>query len=165
MILVAVVAIGLGVARAWIRYVMPGAKPAFVAQMTTTVVALMLTISLIPLRLWNSRRPLRRLGRQPGMVACCAVAMTLAFTLVQRAGSWWLGPVPGIAMVERNYEMITLMWSVYRLDRYSLAVAGAWLALALSGRWRLGSDWLDHLGLILGVCWIAAPYAALGLAG
>jgi hypothetical protein len=33
-------------------------------------------------------------------------------------------------------------------------VPGAWLFLALSGRWRAQADWIDRLGRILGAFWI-----------
>ena len=37
-----------------------------------------------------------------------------------------------------------------------LAVAAAWVGLALSGRWRHRVDWLDEFGRALGVFWIVA---------
>jgi hypothetical protein len=36
------------------------------------------------------------------------------------------------------------------------AVAGAWLALALGGRWRPEPSWIDRLGRAVGWLWIAA---------
>jgi hypothetical protein len=35
-------------------------------------------------------------------------------------------------------------------------VAGAWIALALAGRWRPERSWIDRLGRAIGVFWIAA---------
>ena len=39
-------------------------------------------------------------------------------------------------------------------DRVGLVVAGAWLILALSGRWRADPGWIDRLGCALGACWV-----------
>ena len=44
-----------------------------------------------------------------------------------------------------------------------LAVAAAWLGVALAGRWRRPEDWIDRLGRILGWGWIGAGFVwALG---
>ena len=153
MILVAVTAAGFATARTCLR-VMPGWDPAFATRMTAVFVALALTIALIPLRLRHPRP--RRPGRLPGMLACCAVALAMAFILAEQAMSW-LKPATGPALVEPHYRTINLVFNLLRLDLYSPAVAGGWLALALSGRWRPVRDWLDRAGRALGVCWIVSP--------
>ena len=157
MILVGVTATALATARVCLVQVMPRSHPAAAVRMTVIFVALALTITLIPLRFRRPRS--RRPGRHPGTVACCAVAMALAFILAEQA-STWLKPVPAPARAEPLYRTINLVFNVSRLDLYSPAVAGAWLALALSGRWRPGRDWLDWAGLTIGVCWIVAPFIA-----
>ena len=35
------------------------------------------------------------------------------------------------------------------------AVAGAWLVLVVSGRWRPERGWIDRFGRVLGVLWLA----------
>ena len=40
------------------------------------------------------------------------------------------------------------------------AVAAAWLALAVAGRWRPERSWIDRLGRVLGVAWIVITAAA-----
>jgi hypothetical protein len=157
MILVAAVAAGLATARACLLQVMPRSNPSFAVRLTAVFVALAVTITLIPLRL---RRPRpRRPGRHPGMVASCAVALALGFILGEQASSW-LEPVPTPMRAEPHYWAINLVFNLLRLDLYSLAVAGAWLALVLSGRWRPERDWLDRAGMALGVCWILSPFLA-----
>jgi hypothetical protein len=159
MILVGVTAAGLATARVCLR-VMPGSDPAFAVRMSAVFVALALTIALIPLRL---RRPRpRRPGRHPGIVACCAVALALALILAEQANSW-LKPADGPALAVPHYRTINLVFDLLRLDLYSPAVAGAWLALALSGRWRPERDWFDRAGRALGVCWIVSPFIVLWL--
>jgi hypothetical protein len=156
MILVAATAAGFATARACLN-VMPGLRPAFAVRMTAVFVALALTLTLIPLRL---RRPRpRRVGRDPGTVARCAVALALAFILIEMA-SHLSQPVPVRARAEPHYRVINLVFYLLRLDLYSPAVAGAWLALALSGRWRPARDWLDRAGRVLGVCWVISPFLA-----
>jgi hypothetical protein len=156
MILVAVTAAGFATARACLP-VMRGSTPAFGMRISATFVALALTIGLIPLRL-RPPRP-RRLGRNPGMVACCAVVLAMAFILAEQAISW-LNPATGAALVVPHYRTINLVFNLMRLDLYSPAVAGGWLALAMSGRWRPEPDWLDRAGCALGACWIVAPLIA-----
>ena len=155
MALVATSAVGLATAPGLPFHVMPSSSPAFALRMTAVFVALPLTLILIPLRLrWP--RP-RRPGRHPGTVACLAVALALAFILAEQASSSFK-PVPAPARLEPHYRAINLVFNLLRLDLYSPAVAGAWLALALSGRWRPERDWLDRTGRVLGVCWIVAPF-------
>jgi hypothetical protein len=38
-------------------------------------------------------------------------------------------------------------------------VAAIWLLLVLSGRWRPERSWIDRLGRLLGVVWIAVAIA------
>ena len=41
------------------------------------------------------------------------------------------------------------------------AVAGAWVTMGISGRWRAPRDWIEALGLAIGVCWVALTLLAL----
>ncbi len=157
MVLIAITAVGFATARTCLLHVMPRSHPAFAVRMMVVFVALSVTLILIPLRL-RQPRPRRPL-RYPGTVACCAVALTLAFILAEQASTLFK-PVPNAARFGPNYQAIDLVFNVIRLDLYSLAVAGAWLALGLSGRWRPARDWLDRAGRVLGICWIVAPFIA-----
>jgi hypothetical protein len=40
-------------------------------------------------------------------------------------------------------------------DRIGFAVAGAWLALCLVGRWKSEPTWIDRPGRAIGCLWIA----------
>jgi hypothetical protein len=51
-------------------------------------------------------------------------------------------------------------WSDYTAQAIDLngtakAIAAAWLILALSGRWRPERTWVDRLGCLIGLAWIA----------
>jgi hypothetical protein len=155
MTLVAVTAVEFAIARLCLLQIMPRSSPAFAVRLTAVYVALGLTITLVRLRRPRPRRP----GRLPGTLACCAVALALVFILAEQASAWF-EPIPGPARFEPHYRAINLVFNLLRLDLYSPAVAGAWLALALSGRWRPERDWLDQAGRALGVCWIVAPFIA-----
>jgi hypothetical protein len=86
----------------------------------------------------------------------------LAFILAEQ-GNTWLMPVPSRARAVPHYRAINLVFNLLRLDLYSPAVAGAWLALVLSGRWRPEPDWIDRAGRAFGVCWIVSPFIATWL--
>lgn len=116
-------------------------------------------VALIPIRLQRPRPGLRRLARQPGFAACCALAAVLAlgflqglvlvlFRDVQKA---WGGTWP-----------FQQLWEIGVAFRGPFAVAGAWLVLLLSGRWRAEPSWVDRLGRFLGMVWLVWPlvYAA-----
>jgi hypothetical protein len=125
------------------------------------------TIAVLVVRMRSPRPPLRRLVRQAGTVACmvalavllviaCWVGMTTAMgravefsehaiianAVVHSRGSFALYPVTG-----RNL--------VIYADRVGFAIAGAWLSLWLSGRWRPEPTWVDRLGRALGWLWLS----------
>ncbi|WP_165070798.1 hypothetical protein [Paludisphaera rhizosphaerae] len=154
MMLVAAVGVGVGATQLSLR-VMPGMSRSFAARLTIILFALALTIVLIPLRL---RRPRpRRIGRLPGLAACDAVALSLAFIVVEQANGW-LRPEVQARPAEPYFWAIDLIFSVARIDFYSLAVAVSWLTLAVSGRWRPEPDLIDRAGRMLGVLWILSPF-------
>jgi hypothetical protein len=109
-------------------------------------------LALIPIRLLRPRPGLRRLVRQPGFAACCAIAAVLAF-----------GFVEGLILVFfrdvqkgwGNVWPFQQLWSIGIAFCGIFAVAGAWLLLALTGRWRAEKSWVDRLGRVLGTVWVA----------
>jgi hypothetical protein len=111
------------------------------------------TLTLLLLELIHFRPPLRRLARQPGFAACCAVALVIVL----------VGPM-NIAMLDRSVDPVPIWAKVRAYLRVALgfghgqcgaAVATAWLTLVLTGRWRPRPDWLDRAGRALGIFWIA----------
>lgn len=117
-------------------------------SMRATYVLIPWTVAIFLMRLRHPRPPLRRLVLQPGMAACGAVTLWLGFKMlvpVLILGVSQQGPVlraylgDGVAVVS---------WA-------APAVAGAWLLLVLSGRWRPDRGWLDRLGRALGASWLA----------
>ena len=113
-----------------------------------------LSLAFVAIRLRSPRPRWRRLGAQPGLVAAVVAA---GVWLVEAPPMAWLSWYDGrsgysptrIAQVAAN--------SVVMLGFHSgLAVASAWVALALAGRWRPERSWLDRWGRAMGFAWIAS---------
>lgn len=109
------------------------------------------TLALLVLRLRHPRPTLRHLVRQPGTVACCVttlvVAIDAACVAIAFLLTWveWGGPSP--------------MFGLWRITYFipihvGYSVAGSWLMLALTRRWRPEAGWIDRAGRILGIGWI-----------
>ena len=102
--------------------------------------------------LWvRLRRPWptpRRLGREPGFVACAAsglVVVAEALMTIPRLG-------------DRRYASPTTLFVGFA-DVGGAAVVASWLVLALGGRSRSRGGWVELAGRGLGLCWIAAALA------
>jgi hypothetical protein len=110
------------------------------------------TLAVLMVRL-RSPRPRRfRLMGQPGMLA---VTTAMAYAVVGAAGFL-------LAFLIRAKYKPT--WSDYAgqaidLHATAKAIAAAWLILALSGRWRPERTWIDRLGCLIGLAWIALEVA------
>lgn len=111
------------------------------------------------LLLWTRPpRPRRgRLARQPGYVACFVAAVALVVGSLVGLGQyalrdWKFGP---FVFPHGNFGPLIFreFWITASVP-VRPAVLGAWLLLALSGRWRADPGWMDRLGRLLGWCWI-----------
>lgn len=114
--------------------------------------ALVESVGLIPLFLRRPRPPIRRLARQPGMVASVAVASAFGFLAVSEVavavGAWSLSR-PGFL------DTPHVLWHLSSPLVIGPAVAACWLSQVLSRGWRPESNWPDRLGRFWGVVWIA----------
>lgn len=147
MILVAATAVGLALARTIVGdAIMMPRSPMWVAR-PITYLLLAWTLAFLPLRLRNPRPPLRRLMRQPGMVACAAVAVVVLIDATSW-GTYWAkaGPRTAGLMLER-------FWRGHS-QHPGPAVAVAWLGLALGRRARPEPGWIDRIGRFIGVLWL-----------
>lgn len=110
--------------------------------------------TLIALRLRAPRPPARRLWRQPGLVACVAATIGLAWAAlglgavlaVDRLFSDRLGSKPQVWLFHFLVEEL--------FPYIGLAVAVAWIVLALTRQWTRPADWIDRFGRLLGGYWI-----------
>jgi hypothetical protein len=85
----------------------------------------------------------------PGFVACLAAMVAsvvpLAYFAVGVAESHGL-----IDNIITPYNNMFVRW----VKVAGPTIVGAWLALALVGRWRVKPIWTDWLGCVIGVCWL-----------
>jgi hypothetical protein len=83
----------------------------------------------------------------PGFVACLAAMVALVFPLAYFA--------VGVAFSHGIVNNITLYYNNMVGRWVHVAgpmITGAWLALALVGRWQVKPIWTDRLGCVIGAC-------------
>jgi hypothetical protein len=118
------------------------------------------TLTILGLRLVQPRPPLNRPALQPGTAACGAATIALmmaglgllaeSLTFVVLRGNSWLDFVE---------EMPFWTFIFFRLASGTppaacCAILSVWIVLALSRHGRLGNDWVDRAGCVIGVLWI-----------
>lgn len=99
----------------------------------------------LAVRLRQPRRPVRRLARQPGFVACLVAALALA-------GQSFSVPLDLITMGGFTSPLLVASW--YWPSAVGSAVLAGWLVLALSRRWQSRGDGVERLGMLIGLAWI-----------
>jgi hypothetical protein len=160
MALVAAVGIGLALARAY-QWSMDSANAAGGVTFTYPLrirwfgrpapLLASLTLTLIALRFVGPRPRYRRLVGSPGFAACFAPALGLAITgltALMDIGTKYLG-----------YSRSPIYFHFLAMRSVTFAapsVAGAWVTLALLGRWyrQRDRDWVDLGGIVVGVAWL-----------
>ena len=113
--------------------------------------AVPLMAGLVGLRLRRPRPPWRRIRDEPGFVAGVVGLVSLV------PGLAWHSAIrhrPGFHS-RASFDQVWYLWTHWTPE----AVAGAWLALWLAGRWRPTPDWVDRAGRALGVFWVGATGA------
>lgn len=108
------------------------------------------SVAILILSLAQPRPRLRQVFRQPGVAACAAAVLAcfVSFLLLTSDTIW-----------ARNKSVFSAVGVNYWLSSSrsaGFAVVGAWIVLALGGRWQSGRSWIDHTGRALGICWLAA---------
>ena len=122
------------------------------------------TIALLAIRMRSPRPPFGRLARQPG-TAGCIVALAAILVIICWSGIT-LATGRGLEFSEhamkddvhsrgsvRISRLCGRILVIYG-DRIGFAVAGAWLSLWLSGRWRPEPTWIDRLGRTMAWLWL-----------
>lgn len=163
MILVAATAVGLALARTILGDAFSVPRSPMWVSRPVTYFLLAWTLAFIPLRLWRPRPSLHRAMIQPGMAACCAVAIVVAID----AFSWITYSVQNEYILRRftvlqvgyAHNSFESIWSDLGTDT-SLAITALWVILALGGRWKSAPIPADRFGRLLGVGWIGC--AVLG---
>jgi hypothetical protein len=130
----------------------------------TLPLIVVLTLSIVPIRLFKPRPRFRRLVRQPGAMGAVAASFAIVIAALQVTCTV-LSAADGI-MGDDRY-VITLLGGVASYP--GLAVYFVWMTIIAGGRWRAEPDWIDRVGRALGTYWImmaaAMPAAILRLSG
>lgn len=155
MILTAALAVGFGMMRlCWpARWAFAAHGVREWASVVGGVPMLPLTVALVAIRLIRPRQKIERLMCQPGMAACCAAGVVIGVEFsamvfaAWRIHPFWAQRLMAITSSPKNF------WFVYHLP-VGPAVAAAWLALVLAGRWRPERGWIDRLGRGIGWFWL-----------
>ena len=95
-----------------------------------------------------------RLSRHPGVVACIAASVSLVPLVI------WVALIRNSSQ-KPTFSSWPLLITLEVWQRVGYAVAGAWVALAITRGWRRPSTWIDVMGTSFGFVWILAPAWAL----
>ncbi len=112
-----------------------------------------LTPSWLILRFRRPRPHRRRLGHQPGLVAC--VAATVAMSIAASAN------LTESFVHHHPTSIANIFWRCGKPCGY--AVLGSWSASALFGPPRREPGWIDATGIGIGVAWIVVMLASFTL--
>jgi hypothetical protein len=141
-----------------------GRKILQVAMITMPPVALA-TLGLVPIRLVGTRPRIRRLARQPGLIALFASGRAMALIGLQLVVT--LLAVVAFTHERLSWEEISALpaWlldeeTVTRVTKCGgFAVLVSWTTLVVGRQWRVERSWGDRLGRVVGFCWILAAFA------
>jgi hypothetical protein len=112
---------------------------------------IMWALALLVIRFRRPRPTLPQLTRQPGVVACGSIALTV---LVRGVGLLVLGLRPAVeraGMSDGYWDRLPIQVTTELGANLSLAVAASWLLLKMSGRWRSEPSLCDRFGLVVGI--------------
>jgi hypothetical protein len=113
------------------------------------------TLLLIVLRFRPPRPSWRKIRRQPGMVACLAVHFGWCWSILALI----LAVDAKYVARQTRFPMPTEWAQKFLSDEVfmyvGLSVAIAWAVQYVTGQWRRSADWIDRMGRMMGVCWIA----------
>jgi hypothetical protein len=148
---VAAAAVAVALTRYHLGRISMARTPGVAIAHVTRFVALPLCWMVVAMRSVG-RGPGRRRPMPPGVAACVGVIVATCITL-----SFWVHVVitsmPGVGWADQPWEFIPQQIVDPRPP--AIAVGSVWAVLALDRRWRPEPRWLDRLGRIVGVYWLA----------
>jgi len=104
------------------------------------------SLALLVIRFRPPRPARRRLWRQPGVAACAGGFLGVAIKALSTAVE------NHAALRDWNRFDMQVLWGPW--PYCGAAVAGAWIALIVTGRWRAERSAIDRLGCLVGACWL-----------
>jgi hypothetical protein len=94
----------------------------------------------------------RDLWRQPGLAACAAANLGVAVQAL------YMALYSHAALLTWEHFIMGAFWTGWA--NCGSAVAGAWLTLIFTGRWRAEVSAIDRLGRMIGACWLLEFFVA-----
>jgi hypothetical protein len=187
MALVAATAIGLGLARGmrdelWSQTNMSVAVGSVGAILLAVARWMVLGLPLVmawtvALLLLGLRRPRPRLGdriHRPGTTACGAATLAMALGAANLTALMAVVRASVTITQKDNWIVECMVEGLLQgigidVSMPGVAVTVAWATLALGGHWKPAQHWLERVGRLLGVVWIAfmvvAPWISASLHG
>lgn len=117
----------------------------------TEPVVELLAVALIAVRLIPPRPEVRDLARQPGLIACCNIVLSMIL------GWIWLYAVLcyNVNHVMKLYEPRSIAILAVPAMMRGAAVAAGWFTMALTGSMKLERGWVELIGIALGLYFVA----------
>ena len=158
MILIAGVAFGLAILKFMPSVEIPdnGTQPALRSWVNDSFSLSLYgpTMALMLVRLRRPRPILRRLIRQPGFAACVAVLTSSVFYDAACLMEW--SRSQSVLFDDVLYDLV---FSASMATEKSVpAILIIWSSLLLTRKWRPEPSWIDRLGRLLAVLWIATIF-------
>ena len=168
MVFVAATGVALGWERAYLTFVAThlAAMPRYMVMkyylygIAPFLVMYALILLILSLKLFPSS--IRRVARRPGTIACFAImlgviAAGLSVLLEFALSAFVYRTLTG----GRDIYLAMVAMFTQRVWISAPIVAGAWLALILTARWRPAPDWADRAGRVLGICLVVAHFISI----
>jgi hypothetical protein len=131
---------------------------AVTASATVSPSIMAFTIAVLFLRFRKPRPRSRLIFRHPGAMGCSAAFLALLIAILA------LTPTTLQSLGKPNFHgWMFNVWLIISRGA-GMAVAGAWLTLAMSGQWRAAGDWIERMGQVLSVAWMLALLLEIALA-
>jgi hypothetical protein len=116
----------------------------------------MMTLAFFVMRLRRPRPPFRLMFRQPGAIAAVLALSNLGYIGMLTLGRLAVRGTRGSATFSFPTPLAQVLGDFFLFMSIQAGpmIAGAWIALRLTGRLRRERGWLDGLGTIVGATWI-----------
>jgi hypothetical protein len=113
-----------------------------------------MTLAFFVIRLRKPRPRLRVMLRQPGAIAAVLALSSLGYIGMLILGRLAVRGIRGRAILPRALEYVLRDFFSSSLFQAGPMIAGAWIALTLTGRLRRERGWIDGVGTLVGASWI-----------